>query len=415
MTSDMKNKLYFSAMTGKGYNDFFRTKRRYRIVKGSRASKKSKSTALDIVRKILTLPQCNWLVVRRYACTLKDSCYSDILWAIDKFGKKDDFKCKVSPLEITYLPTGQKILFRGLDDGMKITSLSVPYGVLCFVWVEEAFEITNEQDFNKLDLSIRGAVPKDLFKQITLTFNPWSEETWIKSRFFDRKNPDVFFKTTTWRCNEWIDENDRNVFLNLEKHHPKRAKVESFGQWGISEGLIFENFREETFDIEEIKLLPNIKASFSLDFGFTDPNAFICAFIDFKEYKIYVFDEWYRSNVTNKDIAEQIKSMGYGNVPIICDSAEPKSIRELRERGINALPAKKSSNSVNFGIQFMQNFEFIIHPRCENFLREIKNYAWEKDSSGKSTNIPCHSFSHGMDSLRYGILNANKRNNFSFK
>ncbi len=410
----MKTKLYFSSVAGGGYNDFFKTKRRYRIVKGSRASKKSKSTALDIVRKIINHPKCNWLVVRRYACTLKDSCYADILWAIERLGKTQDFKCKVSPLEITYLPTGQKILFRGLDDGMKITSLSVSQGVLCFVWVEEAFEITNEEDFNKLDLSIRGTVPDDLFKQITLTFNPWSEETWIKSRFFDKKNPDVFLKTTTWRCNEWIDENDKKIFLDMEKNNPRRAKVESYGQWGISEGLIFENFTEKEFDPNEIKLIPKIKSSFSLDFGFTDPNAFICALIDFEEYKIYVFDEWYQTNVTNKDIAKQIKKMGYEHEQIVCDSAEPKSIKELRERGINAVPAKKSANSVNFGIQFMQNFEFIIHPKCVNFLTEIKNYAWVKDKNGKNTDIPCHSFSHGMDSLRYGILSAKKEKNFSF-
>ena len=411
----MKTKLTFSSVTGKGYDDFFKTKRRYRIVKGSRASKKSKSTALDIVRKIITHPLCNWLVVRRYACTLKDSCYADIVWAIEKLNKSEDFKCKLSPLEITYTPTGQKILFRGLDDGMKITSLSVPKGVLCFVWIEEAFEITNEEDFNKLDLSIRGTVPDDLFKQITLTFNPWSEETWIKSRFFDKPNDNIFTKTTTWRCNEWIDNNDKKIFLDMEKNNPRRAKVESFGQWGISEGLIFENFKVQSFNPEEIKLYSNITSSFSLDFGFTDPNAFICALIDFENYKIYVFDEWYKSNVTNKDIAEQITKMGYSKEIIVCDSAEPKSIQELRSRGIKAIPAKKSADSVNFGIQFMQNFEFIIHPKCTNFFTEIKNYAWIKDKNGKNTSVPCHTFSHGMDSLRYGILNAKKEKNFSFK
>lgn len=412
MNLDMtSNEISFKKIVGGGYDDFLTAQTRYRVVKGSRASKKSKTTALDVVRKIIKHPLCNWLVVRRYARTLKDSCYSDIIWAAERMGISKYFKCTLYPMEITYIPTGQKILFRGLDDGMKITSISVQKGSLCFVWIEEAFEITDEDDFNKLDMSIRGEMPDGLFKQITLTLNPWSANSWIKSRFFDKADDNIFAKTTTWRCNEWIDEKDKEIFLKLEKSNPRRARVESFGEWGLSQGLIFENFEIKDFDPEKIKKKNSVKASFSLDFGFTDPNAFICAMVDFEDSSIYVFDEWYKTGATNKEIAEAIKNMGYGGQTIVCDSAEPKSIRELRQRGIKAIPTHKGADSVSYGIQYMQNFKFIILPKCKNFAEEIQNYTWVQSGD---KNYPCHKYSHGMDSLRYGMINLSQGDKFSF-
>lgn len=159
-------------VVGKGYVDFFRTKARYRCVKGSRASKKSKTCALYYIVKLMQHPQANLLVMRRTYTTLRDSCYSDLKWAINRLGVQNYWRCRENPLEITYIPTGQKILFRGFDDSLKITSISVPKGVLCWVWLEESFEVTSEDDFNKLDLSIRGEMPDGLWKQITLTLNP---------------------------------------------------------------------------------------------------------------------------------------------------------------------------------------------------------------------------------------------------
>lgn len=157
---------------GKNYTDFWNTKKRYRVVKGSRGSKKSKTTALNMIYRMFEYPEANILCVRRYSNTLRDSVFSDLKWAIYKLNVQDYFEWTVSPMQIVRKSTGQKILFRGLDDGLKITSISVEKGYLCFVWIEEAFEITNEDDFNKLDMSIRGELPAEYFKQITLTFNP---------------------------------------------------------------------------------------------------------------------------------------------------------------------------------------------------------------------------------------------------
>lgn len=178
-------KISLQEVVGKHYADFWGTRKRYRVCKGSRGSKKSKTTALNMICRLFQYPESNALCVRRYSNTLRDSVYSDLKWAIHRLGLDRQFDCMVSPMQITRRSTGQKILFRGLDDGLKITSISVDKGVLCFVWIEEAYEITDEEDFNKLDLSIRGEVPEGYFKQITLTFNPWSATSWLKT---DRKS-----------------------------------------------------------------------------------------------------------------------------------------------------------------------------------------------------------------------------------
>ncbi len=157
---------------------------------------------------------------------------------------------------------------------------------------------------------------------------------------------DVFVKTTTWECNEWLDEADQNIFLKMKKNNPRRYRIEGEGEWGIAEGLIYTNVVEEEFDIEEIRRRNGIKSAFNLDFGFTDPNAFVCEVVDNAAMRIYIFDEWYRTGVTNKMIAEQIKKMGYGGQRIICDCAEPKSIAELQEEGIRAEPSRSEERRV---------------------------------------------------------------------
>lgn len=408
-------KVSLQEAVGKNYADFWNTKQRYRVCKGSRGSKKSKTTALNMIYRLMEYPLANGLCVRRYSNTLRDSVFSDLKWAIHKLGLDAFFDCTVSPMQITRKSTGQKILFRGLDDGLKITSISVDYGVLCFVWIEEAYEISNEDDFNKLDMSIRGEVPDGYFKQITLTFNPWSATSWLKARFFDVTDDDIFTKTTTWKQNEWLDESDRNIFLKMQQNNPRRYRIEGDGEWGIAEGLIYEKVRFEDFDIDAIKAIPGIKAAFGLDFGFTDPNAFVCLMIDNAAMKIYVFDEWYRTGVTNKIIAQAIKDKGYGGQKIICDSAEPKSIAELQEEGIKAEPSRKGKDSVNHGIQLVQNYEIIVHERnCPEFKKEIQNYCWETDKDGKPTDKPDHEFSHGMDSMRYAAGKILVGDTFSF-
>ena len=409
----VNNVISLQQMIGKNYADFWRTEKRYCVCKGSRGSKKSKTAALRRIFRIVNYPLANYLCIRRYANTIRDSIYADTKWAISKLGLDAFFNCTVSPMEIIYIPTGQKILFRGLDEGTKVTSISVTDGVLNFVDIEEAYEIL-EEDFDKVDMSIRGELPEGYFKQLTLLFNPWSANSWLKARFFDVEDDDVFTKTTTWQCNEWLGEDDRNLFLKMKEQNPRRYRIEGEGEWGISQGQIYTNYKVEAFDVDEIRKIAGIKAAFNLDFGFTDPNAFVCEMVDNTNMKIYIFDEWYQTGVTNKVIADQIKRMGYGNQRIICDSAEPKSIAELQDEGILAEPSRKGKDSVNHGIQLIRNYEIIIHPKCVEFYKEISNYCWSKDKDGKPTDKPDHEFSHGMDSMRYGVSKILMPETFSF-
>lgn len=173
MTTKQMPKVSISEAIGKGYNRFWRNKQFYRVVKGSRGSKKSKTTALNFIYRIMKYPWANLLVIRRYSNTNKQSTYTDLKWAANRLKVSHLFKFNESLPEITYMPTGQKILFRGLDDPLKITSISVDVGILAWVWVEEGYQIESEDDFRTLVESIRGSHDDpDFFKQITITFNP---------------------------------------------------------------------------------------------------------------------------------------------------------------------------------------------------------------------------------------------------
>ena len=411
-----KKIISLQEIIGKGYSDFCNFKGRYRICKGSRASKKSKTTAINIIFRMMKYKDANTLVVRKVFSTIKDSCYTELLWAIERLNVKDKWECKRSPLEMTYKPTGQKIYFRGLDDGLKITSITVEKGVLCWLWIEEAYEISNEDDFNILDESIRGEVPEGLFKQITLTLNPWNERHWIKRRFFDVKNSDVLAKTTNYMINEFLDDADKKVFEQMKLHNPKRYRVAGLGEWGISDGLIYENFEEKEFSVDFILKRKSVKTAFGLDFGYTnDPTAFFAGIVDCINKEIFVLDELYEKALKNEMIYKSIVNMKFAKEKIKADSAEPKSIEELRQLGLcNIRAARKGKDSVLNGIQYIQGFKIIIHPKCVNFITEINNYTWEKNNFGKLINQPIDSFNHLLDAMRYALEDFIKGDTFSF-
>ncbi|MBF1203169.1 MAG: PBSX family phage terminase large subunit [Fusobacterium periodonticum] len=406
-------KINLPQIIGKGYKSFWNFKGRYNVVKGSRASKKSKTTALWIIYNMMKYKNANTLVVRKVFRTLKDSCYSDLRWAINRFQVQDYWEFKESPLEITYKPTGQKILFRGFDDPLKITSISVSVGSLCWCWIEEAYELTDETAFNMLDESIRGVVEEPLFKQIIISFNPWNERHWLKSRFFDKVDDNILALTTNYQCNEWLDDADKKLFEDMKKNNPRRYQVAGLGNWGIVDGLVYENWQELEFDWREIlNKRQKAKAVFGLDFGYTnDPAAFFCGILDQDQKEIYVFDEIYQKGMQNTAIYNNIEKLGFKKEIIVADSAEPKSIDHLKGLGLYRIKAsKKGKDSINAGIQFIQDFKIFIHPRCVNFLTEISNYAWDKDKFGKAVNKPIDDFNHLMDAMRYALEDYMKNN-----
>ena len=411
----MENEYSLREVVGGGYDDFWNFKGRYRVCKGSRASKKSKTTALNFIVRLIKYPQANLLVVRRYYTTLKDSCYAELCWAIRRLGLEKWFECKLSPMEIIYRPTGQKIFFRGLDDSMKITSITVTNGCLCWLWLEEAFEIGDEAEFDMLDESIRGSLPDGLFKQITITLNPWNQYHWIKRRFFDKPDPDTLAKTTTYLCNEFLDSADKRIFERMKKENPKRYRVAGLGEWGISDGLIYENWRTEDFEIKAAA--KKGRPVFGLDFGYTnDETALFCGIIDIADKKLYVFDEIYEKGLSNEEIFRRIDLKRYTKERIRADCAEPKSIARLRELGINNISAaRKGRDSITNGIDFLQGYEMIVRPNCKGFLSEISNYCWQKDKEGRGINTPADKNNHLMDAMRYAVEEIMSGDGFSFE
>ena len=393
----MSKAVKLSEVIGKGYGRFWNYKGRYRVVKGSRASKKSKTMALWSIINIMKYKDANLLCVRKTMNTLNGSCFTELKWAIHRLGVDHLWRVRENPMELTYLPTGQKIFFRGLDDPLKITSITVDVGCLCWMWLEEAYEIDNEDDFNTLDESIRGSVPDGLFKQITLTFNPWNEHHWLKARFFDVADSDILAITTNYMCNEWLDETDLKLFEDMKKNRPKRYQVAGLGNWGVTDGVVFDNW--EVQDLTE--LIPTFaNRYFGLDFGVTDPNALVCIDVEIGQKKIYIYDEYYQGNITLDTLFNEV-SKRVGNSFVTCDSAGKQHIMELNNKGLWALPAVKGADSIMYGINWLQGFDIIIDKRCVNFIKEISNYVWAKDKFGKTIDRPVDANNHLIDGLRY--------------
>lgn len=402
-------KINITEKIGKGYKTFWNFKGRYRVVKGGRGSKKSTTKAQWVIYNMMKYPLANTLVIRRVFNTHKDSTWTQLKWATNNLGVSHLWNFSKSPLEATYIPTGQKILFRGLDDPMSITSITVEMGYLCWCWFEEAFQIMNEDDFNKVDMSIRGELPKGYFKQITLTFNPWSEKHWLKKRFFDIVDDEILALTTTYKCNEFLGEDDRNIFEKMKINNPRRYSIEGEGKWGIAEGLVYENWQEREFDYKDISKRKNVISAFGLDFGYTnDPTAFICCLVDKDTKELFIFDEHYQKAMTNNMITEMIKYKGFSKETITADSAEPKSIDEIKRLGIRRIrAAQKGKDSVLNGIQFIQDYKIYIHPKCQNTLVELSNYVWDT-KEGQVINKPIDDYNHLMDALRYSLEGVKK-------
>ena len=394
-------------MVGGGYGEFWRSKNFYRVVKGSRGSKKSKTTALNFITRLLKYPWANLLVVRRYSNTNKQSTYTDFKWACNQLKVAHLFKFNESLPEITLKKTGQKILFRGLDDELKITSITVDVGSLCWAWFEEAYQIETEDKFSTVVESIRGSLDvPEFFKQITVTFNPWNERHWLKRVFFDTdtQRADTLALTTTYKCNEWLDEIDRQRYEDLYSTNPRRARIVCDGEWGVAEGLVFENTRVEDFDVQ--KTIQRVKETTAgVDFGFTqDPTTLICVAVDFENKRLYLYNEHYQKAMLTDDIVKMLKDKGMQHSYISADSAENRLIAEIRSKGISRIvPSLKGKGSIMQGIQFMQGFQIVIHPSCEHTIEEFNTYTFKQDKEGNWLNEPIDANNHIIDAVRYSL------------
>lgn len=413
------SKVYLPDKIGRGYGTMWRSKQRYIAIKGSRRSKKSKTQAQKIIVQIVKYPQSNALVVRRYYNTLRDSCYAELKWAIHNLGLDDYFRCKESPLEIQYIPTGQKIFFRGMDDTLKITSITVEVGALCWLWIEEAYEVENEDDFNKLEESLLGYCPEDHFKQITLTFNPWSESTWIKARFFDRDDPDVLALTTNYLCNEWLSEEDRAVFERMKVEQPERYRVSGLGEWGVDGAVYFEEFRADVHVCEPFAVPDHWLIYRTIDYGL---DALACLYIAVDTQGCaYVIGEVYAHNLIISDAAKAIRDSEVREQRYVT-YAPPDLWARMKNNGITVeeeffnggvLLTKSSNQRVPGWMQLHERLKVIddvdgvsktarlkIFSTCRNLIRCLSTIkADERDCNDVATEP--HELTHLPDALRY--------------
>lgn len=414
----MAGELYLPDIVGGGYGDFWRTRCRYRVVKGSRASKKSKTTALWYICHLLKHSQANLLVVRRTYRTLERSAYSELKWAIRRLGAEQHFDFKTAPLEIIVKGTGQRIFFAGLDDPLKLTSLTVSTGVLCWMWIEEAYEIDSEDAFNTLDESIRGEVPSGLFKQITLTFNPWSEHHWLKRRFFDRASPDVFTLTVNYKVNEWLDEADQRVFEEMRLRDPDRYRVCGLGEWGVGGGQFFSEFRSDVHVIPPMPLLSGARIYRAIDYGL---DALACLFIAVDSQGCAtVFREVYAHDLIVSAAAEEIRKASEG-LDVYCTFAPPDLWARQKDSGKSiamlfsqhGVPLTAADNNRVGGWMALKEWLKVtespdgnidvrlkISRTCENLIRCLPSLLTDKKRIGDCATEP-HEITHLPDALRY--------------
>ena len=344
----MKIKIHLPDVIGKGYASFWHTKKRYRVLKGGRGSKKSCNAAINGISNIMKYPLANMLVVRKTYNTHKDSTYAQLKWAARRLGVYDKWEFTINPLECRYKPTGQKIIFRGYDDPLKLTSITVDVGVLCWVWIEEAYEIEDEADFDTLDESIRGEMPEGLWKQLTLTFNPWVNSHWTKARFFDREDPNAFTLTTTYLCNEWLDEGDKKKIEDLKFTNPERYKVVGLGDYGSPGGTYFEEFRS---DIHVVDMKPSDipewwKRFRAMDYGL-DMLAVAWFAVD-PLGDLLIYREVYESGLNLTNAAKKVLAMSPFDEEISYTVASP----DLFNRPVDRMAPRNSNGQQekNYGV-----------------------------------------------------------------
>ena len=389
---------------------------------GGRGSAKSSFVSLEIVDGMMKDPAANAVVFRRTAATLRDSCYSQIAWAIDELGASSLWRGNVSPMQYTYLPTGQQIIFRGVDDAGKLKSLKPRRGYFRFIWFEEFSEMQGANTVRNVMQSVmRGADDFICFN----TFNPpISLNNWANKHILLPDDRATVFKTTyemippEWLGSAFIAEAER-----LREINENAYRHEYLGEAIGTGGEVFQNLQAREITDAEIDQLQYIYSG--CDFGFAqDPMAYIRAAYDEKHDTIYLIDEIYKKHMSNKQLADEIKRRGYDStgryshyaspmmgftsseIPatVICDCADPKSIADLKNEGIKALACRKFAGCVQYRIKWLQQRRIIIDPkRTPNAWREFSSYEYEVSKDGEILSDLPDRDNHTIDSLAYAL------------
>ena len=365
---------------------------RWEVYMGSAGSAKSYFITQKIIVRCCREP-IKVLVCRRYATTIRNTCFSlfkDVLasWKLTPYVKirETDFNIK--------FPNGSEIIFTGLDEETKLLSLN---GIGA-IFVEEAFEVP-KNIIEQLNLRMRANTPN---QQIYLAFNPISKNHWLYD--FCEVNPpsDFMFHRSTYKDNPFLNEANRKELDEMEKRNPAKYRVYGRGEWGVdSEGLVFQNFRSEAFDVMALAS-SGLEHRAGCDLGWTDPSAVINTFYDKANHTIYVYEEFYKSGCQVSELADVIKLMDIGKTKLYVDAAEPRTIAYFRNGSINAVPCAKGKDSVKAGYQFLQDNLIVVHPSCQKLLTELENFSYIKSKqTGEWTDDTTHEWSHAIDALRY--------------
>lgn len=370
-------------------------KHRYEVYYGGAGSGKSVFVAQKLIFKALNQKR-KILVIRKVGTTLKDSVFQLINDTLKEWKIYNLCQVNLSTYTIT-LPNDSVFLFKGLDDREKIKSITD----ITDIWCEEATELA-EDDYTQLDLRLRALKP-DL--QLICSFNPVSKANWVYKKWFAssaQPNGDTFILKTTYKDNRFLPKAYINALEEKQQTNYSYYKIYALGEFCSLDKLVFSNWETADFDNREI----NGVLLVGLDFGFiNDTTALVASLLDQENKRLYIFKEWGATGKTNKEIADVITALGFSKSVIIADSAEPKSIEELRRDGISRIrESTKGKDSIIHGIQKLQNYKIIVHPTCEKLITEFENYSWKKDKqSGEYINQPIDEFNHFIDALRYSL------------
>ncbi len=373
---------------------------RYEVYYGGAGSGKSVFIAQKLIVKACQSER-KILVIRKFGTSVRDSTFELIISILKQWKIYEYCKINQSTFTIT-LPNDSVFLFKGLDDPEKIKSITN----VTDIWCEEANELSDEE-FTQLDFRVRTKKPN---LQLFVSFNPVSKVNWVYKRWFDEGvtiKDNTFILHTTYKDNPYLPEEYTQSLETTIETNPTYYRIYALGEFCSLEKLVYTNWEIKEFNHNDIKgdLLVG------LDFGFSnDTAALIASVLDEENKAIYVFQEWGDTNKTNQELASIIKSLGFSKSTIIADSAEPKSIEELKRDGIYRIKESvKGKDSILHGIQKIQQYKLIVHPSCIKTITELENYSWQKDKkTNEYINKPIDMFNHFLDALRYSLQSAGK-------
>lgn len=375
----------------KAFASFLGNRSRYEIFYGGAGSGKSVFIAQRLLMRTLGEPGHKTLVVRKVAKTNRHSTFALIVGIISSWKVTALFKINKSDMEILCEGNGNQIIFTGLDDVEKLKSIAG----ITDIWVEEASEITQE-DFQQLDLRLRGKTPWPL--QITMTFNPISALSWLKSFFFDIPKENCIVHKSTYKDNRFLDDEYKKVIEDLKNQDHTYYQIYGLGEWGVLGNLVFHNYVFEDIPYKE----QDFDAVYQgLDFGFNHPSALVR--VGFKDEELYVFDELYEKGLTNAELIQEVGRMIDKRKQITADSAEPARIKEFRQAGYNVVPSVKGTGSVKDGIDWLKRHKIHISKKCPNLLAEMQQYSYKKDKNDNVLDEPIEFKDDAIAALRYAI------------